>query len=299
MLRDVANVLRIGAISEMTGVSSDVLRVWERRYGLLRPERTAGGFRLYTEADAERVRQMQTLLARGLRAGDAARLILEGHAPYGSQPDTAPLERLQGELLDAMTALDESALQAALDELLGGFDLDTAISRVLIPALSRLGSDWASGTVDVGQEHFGVTLVRARMLALARGWDRGLGPRALLACPPGELHDVSLIMFGLALHRRGWRVAFLGADTPLSSLEAIAHMTRPEIVVLYAHNWSRQARRQADLGELARKIPLLLAGDRAEAMAASIHTRAFVDDPVAVAEALTREQAERRSAAAR
>src|SRR5688500_11462563 len=93
-------VLRIGELSRRLGVSDHVLRAWERRYGLLRPVRTAGGFRLYSEADLDRVRRMQAYLAQGLSAAEAARAAVNGEPPVGtSAGGSGPAHR--DELTDA------------------------------------------------------------------------------------------------------------------------------------------------------------------------------------------------------
>src|ERR1043165_1065220 len=81
-------VLRIGELSRRLGVSDHVLRAWERRYGLLRPVRTTGGFRLYSEADLDRVRRMQAYLSQGLSAAEAARAAIDGERPASTSGDT-------------------------------------------------------------------------------------------------------------------------------------------------------------------------------------------------------------------
>ena len=96
------------------------------------------------------------------------------------------------------------------------------------------GDRWERGELSVAQEHFASNVLRGRLLGLARGWGRGAGPRALLACPDGERHDLGLIAFGLALRERGWRLGHLGPDTPLESLEEAARRTDPAVVVLSA-----------------------------------------------------------------
>src|SRR5512141_1395702 len=118
-------LVRIGALSEMTGVSVDVLRSWERRYGLLSPERTAGGFRLYTEADVARVRAMQNLLSAGVAASEAARQVVAGRAPAPADAATALVDVRDG-LHAAFRGFDEAALEAAIDRVLSDFGLDTA-----------------------------------------------------------------------------------------------------------------------------------------------------------------------------
>jgi MerR family transcriptional regulator, light-induced transcriptional regulator len=83
-----------------------------------------------------------------------------------------------------------------------------------------VGERWQDGRLSVAQEHFATNLIRGRLLGLARGWGAGSGHRAVLACVPGELHDIGLIVFGLCLRERGWRITYLGADTPPLSVAA-------------------------------------------------------------------------------
>jgi MerR family transcriptional regulator, light-induced transcriptional regulator len=108
------------------------------------------------------------------------------------------------------------------------------LRRAVLPYLRRLGERWEKGTASVAQEHFASALLRERLMAMGRGWDRGDGPRALLACPPGERHDIGLVAFGLAARKLGWRVTFLGADTPIDTLAAASAELEPEAVVLSA-----------------------------------------------------------------
>lgn len=284
-------LIRIGALSEQTGVSADVLRSWERRYGLLRPARTEGGFRLYSEADVDRIRAMTGLLATGLSASDAARQVLatlNDVSAGATNSRSTPLEAVRRALHDAFRSFDEAALEAAVDLVLSRLDLDMATREVFLPALRSLGEDWAAGTVSIAQEHFSLNVFRGRLMGLARGWDQGFGPRALLACPPGEYHDVSLLLFGLALHRRGWRVTFLGANTPVSELLDAQRLLSSQITVLFAMNWADFGGLVPELSGLA-DTSFALAGAGAGAIAAAAGCRVLSGDPVSEAENLTRE----------
>jgi DNA-binding transcriptional MerR regulator len=288
----VDKALRIGRLSEITGVSPDLLRAWERRYGLLQPARTRGGFRLYGEDDADRVREMGRLMAGGLGAAEAARRVLGAGSPSTALPAGAlPLERDRAAVRQALLSLDDATAQAALDDALAKFELETVMADILIPVLRSIGDGWAEGSVSVAEEHFAVNVLRGRLVTLARGWDRGLGPRALLACPPDELHDVSLVIFGLALRRRGWRITFLGANTPLASFGDAGEAVGPALAVLYSPEWRRHQHLEPELASLARRLPLALAAETAAGVAQASGARLIEGDPVVAAEALTREQA--------
>jgi DNA-binding transcriptional MerR regulator len=240
-------------------VSPELLRAWEQRYGLLQPTRSDGGFRLYSPQDEHRVATMRSHLERGLSAAEAARLTLEASvpAPAGELP---ALARGASELRDALDRLDESAAHAAFDRLLAAFSVEMVLRDVVMPYLRDLGDRWERGEASVAQEHFASQILRGRLLGLARGWDRGPGPRALLACLPGEQHDLGLIVFGLGLRGRGWRVTFLGPDTPLDTLADAAAALQPDAVVLAATTPDRFEGSRAPLRRLARSVPVWAAG---------------------------------------
>jgi DNA-binding transcriptional MerR regulator len=246
---------RIGEFARRVGVTPELLRAWEQRYGLLQPERTPGGFRLYGEEDAERVARMRRALDEGLSAAEAARVALEPP----SSPDR-PIEDARARLMSAIEAYDEAAVQAALDDGLAAFGLETFVRDLILPTLSAVGRGWEQGRVEISQEHFASNLIRGRLLSLARLWGRGSGPLALLACAPGEHHDISLLAFGLILRSHGWRILFLGADTPLSTIQETARMTAPAVIVLVTFETSRVEAEGTVLRRLARSAPLFLSG---------------------------------------
>jgi MerR family transcriptional regulator, light-induced transcriptional regulator len=221
--------LRIGELARRTGVATELLRAWERRYGLLSPARTDSGYRLYSAHDVERVRRMRELLGSGLSAAEAARQALAEPAP--ARGDEIVPAAAGAELRPALERLDDAAAQAAFDRLLADYSAPAMLEGVVLPLLSDLGDGWERGEISVAQEHFASNLIRGRLLGLARGWDLGSGPRAVLASPPGERHDLGLIIFGLALREHGWRITFLGADTPSDTLVDTVRGLAPEALV--------------------------------------------------------------------
>src|SRR6201987_2643489 len=168
-------LLRIGELRRRLGVSDHVLRAWESRYHLLQPVRSAGGFRLYSEADALRVRRMQAHLARGLSDAEAAQAVLgedngAGHGrAAGPDRDAPGASGRPGALREALEAFDEPAAQAALDRLVSDLSVTTVLRDVVLPYLTGLGERWESGTASVAQEHFASNVIRGRLAGLARG----------------------------------------------------------------------------------------------------------------------------------
>ena len=279
--------LRIGELARRVGVRAELLRAWETRYGLLTPARSSGGFRLYSDDDEQRVRAMRTELAGGLSAAEAARRVLAGSASVAAAPSSEPLDRRAAELRAALDDYDDARANGALDDLLAVYSLDTVLGRVVLPYLDELGERWRRGEASVAQEHFASNLLRGRLLGLARGWGQGSGPRAILACAPGEQHDLGLVVFGLALRQRGWRITFLGPDTPPTTLAEAAMTLDPEIVVVTGTTAATFRKAVPDLRELANRRRVALGGRGAnEAVAASVGAELLEADPLVEADRL-------------
>jgi DNA-binding transcriptional MerR regulator len=289
--------MRIGALSRRTGVPPELLRAWERRYGLFEPARSDGGYRLYSDADVERLRAMQAHLASGLSAAEAAGLALAEGTGRVDQPEQQekaggperPVELL-AELRVALDRFDDGAAHTVVDRALASLTTDAVLTELVLPYLAELGARWERGQVSVAHEHFASNLLRGRLLGLARGWDRGAGPRAVLAAAPGELHDLPLIVFGLALRSRGWRITYLGADTPLATAADAVRELRPQLLAVSATDSERLDPYEDVLGRIAKDVELGLAGAGASAMLADrVGARYLPGDPVTEAERLTAE----------
>jgi DNA-binding transcriptional MerR regulator len=302
-----AAVLRIGELSRRVGVSEHVLRAWESRYGLLKPVRSPGGYRLYSEDDQSRVRRMQVHLAGGLAAAEAAQAAIAEEGRTGTTGIPAGFAELPGNegvsngagspradlassadaLGQALDEMNEPAAQALLDRLFTGFTVQSVLRDVVLPYLHDLGDRWEQGEVTVAQEHFASHVIRGRLAGLARGWGNGSGPRALLACPPEEQHDLALLVFGIVLNRGGWRVEFLGGSTPMQDTLQVTSQTRPSLVVLTATRPEQFSSVRAELAALAELAPLVLAGAGATTeLADSVGAGLLTGDPVTAAERL-------------
>jgi MerR family transcriptional regulator, light-induced transcriptional regulator len=275
--------LRIGELSRRTGVAPELLRAWERRYGLLRPARSEGGFRLYSDADERRIERMRDLLKQGLAAAEAAQRALEAadEATVESTDSRPARDAGAARLRAALDDFDETGAQAALDDLFGTFTVEAVLVSVILPYLADLGERWSSGGATGAQEHFASNVIRGRLLGIGRGWDAGEGPRAVLACAPGELHDLGLIAFGLTLFRRGWRITYLGPDTPIEGLVDTAERLAPDLVVVSATTKRRLTPLVDPLSALGRRTRVAVAGAGAAQGVDGLQT--LSEDPVTAA----------------
>ena len=275
---------RIKEFAARVGVQEPTLRAWERRYDLLDPERSSGGYRLYTSVDERRVRAMQAHMARGLAAAQAAELAVSESAREIVAP-TQPAALVEA-LVDAARDFDATRFDSLLDAGLGR-GMIAGIRDVVLPVLVEIGLRWERNELTVGHEHFASHLIERRLLSMASGWDAGRGPLALLACPSGERHTLGLVCFGLALADRGWRIAYLGADTPVDQIADMSASLDPAVVVLCALDAQHLATAAQPIGELGRHHRTYIAGRAANAaIAERLGVRYADGDPLAAAQAL-------------
>jgi methanogenic corrinoid protein MtbC1 len=208
--------LNIAALTRRTGVPPDTIRKWEQRYGVLRPERTSGGQRRYTELDVARVEWLKARLAEGFRIGEAAALLGTGGVALEGA------DELRDAIVDATRRRDVPALQSAVEQALTVGSPEEAFIHVFTPALVEIGDLWEQAEVSVAQEHLATGVVRSalqRLLADHRGEVRGT---AVLACAPGEWHEIGLLMLAVLLRAEGWQIAYLGPNTPAGDALALA-----------------------------------------------------------------------------
>ncbi len=292
MIQDDIGV-RIGELSRRVGVSPDVLRAWERRYGVLSPQRSPAGQRLYTAQDEQRIRRMRESIDSGYSPRVAARLAIgetagvpaEGSGISTAAPLLPPLEELASRLRESLFALSDDRSNRALDQLLTGYGIEAVLVRAILPLLREIGDLWARNELTVGQEHFASALLIGRLRALGRGWDEGDGPRVLVACPAGEAHDLGLLCFSLLMRERGLRITYLGASVPSESLFDAAERVDPAVAVIAGVREEPFWDSYEALAELSFQRPLLLGGAGASpALVEVLSAQVLPQDPSVAAD---------------
>ncbi len=265
-----AALLNIAAISRRTGVAPDTLRKWEQRYGVLRPVRTAGGQRRYDESDVLRVEWLRDRISEGWRIGEAARM-LDGAVPV-TRDDPA---ELRDALIDAVSDVDLVALSAVLDQAFAILPVERALADVVTPALHWTGEAWHRGDLSIAQEHSISAKVRAhlgKLIADGRGDANGI---AVLACGPGEHHDIGLMMVAVMLRADGWRVEYLGADTPVDTAVAFAERVGATVLCFSAARAETvQALRESLVADAAEMPTTIVLGGAAATPAVAKELRA-------------------------
>jgi MerR family transcriptional regulator, light-induced transcriptional regulator len=232
-------VLRIGEVARRTGVAVPTLRAWERRYGLLSPDRTDGGHRLYGEVDIERVRAMVRLLDEGWSAAAAAREVLREPAritqlrPIAGDGDAA--QDLVSRLESAIESFDGPAADGVVDDVFVRLQVPRAVETVLLPVLRNVGDGWQDDPRVIAREHFATNTLRPRLQRLLRTSAAASSAKTLLAAAPEhEEHDLGLLAACVVAADAGWRVHYLGARTPSGAIERAVATLRPDVVLIGA-----------------------------------------------------------------
>ncbi len=255
----------IRTVSELTGVNPITLRAWETRYGLIEPVRKSSGHRLYTQEHIDLINRVVGLLDRGMRIGQVAAEVLAGASPTDEPGENEEnhWQRYINGMIAAIICFDEPALERIYGEVLSQYPVRIVTKNLLTPLLTDLGDRWASGRGGVAEEHFFGFYLRNKLGArFHHRWQSETGPKLLLACLPGDLHEIGLLIFALDACDRGYRIISLGANMPLEELPAAVKKTACDAVVLSGIVEPEPAVIDAQLPRLVQglSIPVFLGG---------------------------------------
>lgn len=270
----------VRAVMARTGLTADVLRAWERRYGAVHPQRSEGGQRLYSEEDVARLVLLRRATQEGHSIGEVARLdrhaleaLLESTSLPGPvvAPTAESVGALVGRAMGAIDRLDAPVLDALLRRgalTLGG---TTFVDQVISRLLRDVGDRWHDGTLSPAHEHLASVVIRGVLSwIIATNAVPPHAPRIVIATPPGELHEFGAMLAAAAASEEGWRVVYLGADLPALDLAEVAAKVDARAValsVVYADADAVRDHVLAILGALPDGVSLLVGGAAVQAHA--------------------------------
>jgi len=269
----------LGAVARLLGVTPHLLRAWERRYGAVRPARTPGGTRRYTESDVRRLRLLRAGVGRGHPIGELAALPLADlERRFGS---LAPSQSTPSDALwQAIARVDGAEIERLLGLQLGALGPRVFAHDVVLPLLRTLGERWQSGEVCVASEHATSAALRSLLGAALRHRRDGDGPRVVFATPSGERHELGLLAGALCAQERGAHVIYLGPDLPAEELARAAREQRADAAVLaLASVDGAAARHQVEEARrlLPQSVPLWVGGAGSAALPSIEGVRELAD----------------------
>jgi DNA-binding transcriptional MerR regulator len=275
-------LLPIRTVSILTGVNAVTLRAWERRYGLITPQRTPKGHRLYTHQDVERIKQIVELLKQGISVGHVKPLLDLSPGDTSKEPATENEDiwkHYLDRMINAIERFDEPGLDSSYNDALSLYPVDIVNQRLTTPLLRLLGERWNLREAGIAEEHFFSVYLRNKLGSRLHHINlRSHSPMLLLACLPGELHEIGLLFFALSAVSNGYRVLILGANTPLQQIPLVLQRQACAGIVLSSS--AKPARGVIDSGlpELADRasIPVFIGGKAAASHRKSLEANGIV-----------------------
>ncbi len=222
----------VGTVSRLTGLSPDLLRAWERRYGVVRPLRTPGGTRRYRSSDLDRLRLLKAAVDAGHRISDVSSLddqTLEQRV--ASPPDSArkPLDAA----IEALERLDAASAEEIISTQLATLGPQRFVRRLAIPLLRRIGEEWEGERLCISSEHLGTSILRTLLgTALRPSSLHRKAPLVIFATPTGENHELGILIAALAALGAGVNPLYLGPELPTGEIVRAAETTRAAAVAI-------------------------------------------------------------------
>jgi DNA-binding transcriptional MerR regulator/methylmalonyl-CoA mutase cobalamin-binding subunit len=275
------------AASRKSGLSADVIRAWEKRYGAVAPQRTATGRRFYGQAEVERLQLLRAATVQGHSIGRVANLpdselrALVGSAPAATEkaepaPHSFFIPSYLEQCLKAAQQLDANALESHLARALVQFGPMATIEELVAPLIERLEEMWLGGTLHIAEVHFMSAMLRNFLSGLMRH-ARVLpsAPTIVVATPARQLHELGALMAGATAAHCSWEVVYLGANLPAAEIAMATARSRARAVALSLVSPQNDTELPAQLESLRRALPetaLLVGGHAAPFYAATLKT---------------------------
>jgi DNA-binding transcriptional MerR regulator/methylmalonyl-CoA mutase cobalamin-binding subunit len=233
------NTHRIHRVAKLTGLSKDVIRVWERRYGLVKPSRSSNRYREYSDEEVALLRFVKAQMEQGATIGALA---AEGHdslvarmrvATPVSAEDQKPHERLLDDLVESLDPLDKAGFERRLNGAVVVIPFEEAVQRILLPLQRRIGELWHQGQLNTAVEHYVTKIVQQKLFSVMNQLPvNEFGPRILIACPEGETHEIGAQAVAYIAATKGCHVYYLGPNLPSSDLATFCETIKPDLVLL-------------------------------------------------------------------
>lgn len=260
----------IRELSRLSGLSSDRIRAWELRYGLLKPRREPSGYRTYVAEDLRLLLAVRRRLEAGETIGTVAARGREALLAMEGKPGPVRDDRMAAALRASMLSLRRGDMRKtclAIDEASRLADADGFYRSFALPFLVEVGDLWAIEALPIWMEHFVTRHVRRRLEALWAAEEEDRGPAAILFCPEGEHHEISLLGVAARLRATGYRPVILGPNLPVASAIEAAEAQRAALAavsVTYLTTPAAARTLGAKLAPLSGRIPVFLGGRSAE-----------------------------------
>ncbi len=221
----------VNEVEERISVPATTLRQWERRYGFPTPERSHSGYRLYSDTDLQSLTTMKRHIDDGIPASRAAEMVRRMNPVTGPRP----LHDMQQELVNALLNLDEDRADAVLSEAHSLHPVEAVMFELISPALVQIGQMWHDGIINTTIEHYSSSYIYGRLRSLlSLSSSLKAAPAVIVACAPTDQHELGPLMLAVTLRRAGYRVYYVGANTPVADLLQMSNQVMPTAIMISA-----------------------------------------------------------------
>jgi len=226
----------IADLEKLTGIMAGTIRIWERRYRIIKPHRTDTNRRWYDDDDLKRIINISILNRHGLKISKIAELTGPQIAEQVAllTKDSTDSGTQINSLIVSMAEFNENAINETLLRSIIVRGFEETFENIVFPFLRRVGIMWHTGSVDIGAEHFVSNIFRKRLIAATDSLPSAVsnsGKRILLYLPENELHELGLLFYTFIVRKSGHEALYLGQSTPFNALADVAERWHPDILV--------------------------------------------------------------------
>jgi DNA-binding transcriptional MerR regulator/methylmalonyl-CoA mutase cobalamin-binding subunit len=273
----------IQVVARRTGLTPEVLRVWEKRYGVVTPSRAANGRRLYSSQDIERLSLLRQATLGGRRIGEISGLgteelrsllnedIQAETASARREEETSPVARFRTEALAAVKALDGAGLHRIFLRSMLALGSLAFVEDLLAPFFAEVGERWERGDLDPYQEHLATSTVKLVLNQVMVSRSDARAPVLVITTPPGQRHEIGAMLAAIVAIGDDWKVLYLGAELPADDIVKAVRQAKAQAVALSLVYPEGDRAVAAELEALAKRrpkgLPLILGGKAAPSYA--------------------------------
>lgn len=224
-------------LENLSGIKAHTIRIWEQRYGFLKPERTDTNIRYYSNDELKKILNVALLNKYGFKISHIDKMNeteIKEKILTLSQME-AQQERIVNDLIQSMVDIDIDRLEVILDKYIAARGIEKAITQIIFPFMEKIGILWLTNHINPAQEHLVTNIIRQKLIVGIDGIVSSVkvNKSVLLFLPDGEYHELGLLFMNYLLKSRGVNTIYLGSSVPLKDVEYVVKLKKPDY--LYSH----------------------------------------------------------------
>jgi DNA-binding transcriptional MerR regulator len=257
----------IKELEKLSGIKAHTIRIWEKRYKLIKPKRTSTNIRFYSDDDLKKIINIAVVNNSGVKISHIANLTADKLNKLVQQQNqigddiASPIDKL----VIATVAMDEQAFSKTVEKLEASKGFENVVTQVMYPFLEKIGVLWHTGEIMPAQEHFVSNLIRQKIIAALDKlpYPKNNSSRTILFLPENEFHEIGLLFYNYLARKKGHHTFYLGQSVPYSDLKQVVDAHRPTLLItsiVTSLNEDRLKRLIQDLSRDFKKQTIVISG---------------------------------------